>query len=137
MTARIAIAVVEQDGRFLVGQRPQGVPLAGYWEFPGGKIEPGETPQAAAARECFEETGIEVIVGEECFATQHEYEHGCVELHFFRCVPSDPDQSPKPPYIWVARTELAALEFPAANAGLLAHLVQSGPVSSAIGGCCR
>ena len=47
---RIAIAVIEQDGHFLIGKRPCGEPLAGLWEFPGGKIEPGETPQAAAAQ---------------------------------------------------------------------------------------
>ena len=54
----IAIAIVEYDGLFLVGQRPPDVPLAGLWEFPGGKVQAGETPEAAAARECFEETGL-------------------------------------------------------------------------------
>src|SRR5947209_7478611 len=61
-STQIAIAVVEQDGRFLVGRRPAGVPLAGLSEFPGGKIEPQETAEAAAVRECFEETGIVVEV---------------------------------------------------------------------------
>ena len=50
----IAIAVVEHEGRFLIGLRPPGAPLAGLWEFAGGKLEPGETPQMAAARECLE-----------------------------------------------------------------------------------
>ena len=47
----IAVAVVEHDDRFLVGQRPAGKPLAGYWEFPGGRVEEGESPQQAAIRE--------------------------------------------------------------------------------------
>ncbi len=53
---RIAIAVVEHDGNFLIGLRPSGAVLGGLWEFPGGKVEPDETPEAAAARECLEET---------------------------------------------------------------------------------
>src|SRR5437764_2006476 len=60
MPTPIAVAVVEKDGHFLVGQRPEGVSLAGLWEFPGGKIEPGESPEAAAVRECLEETGVDV-----------------------------------------------------------------------------
>ncbi|MBI3839784.1 MAG: NUDIX domain-containing protein, partial [Planctomycetia bacterium] len=53
----IAVAVVEGDGKFLIGQRETGVPLAGLWEFPGGKVEPGEPAENAAIRECLEETG--------------------------------------------------------------------------------
>jgi 8-oxo-dGTP diphosphatase len=60
----IAIAVVEQNNCFLIGKRPPGVVLAGYWEFPGGKILDGEEPSACAARECREETGVDVEVGE-------------------------------------------------------------------------
>jgi 8-oxo-dGTP diphosphatase len=117
--ARIAIAVVEEDGRYLVGQRPPGVALAGYWEFPGGMIEPGETPPAAAARECLEETGVEVLVGEECFTAEHEYDHGDVELHFFRCQPVRPEQTPRAPFVWIEPPQLARIKFPPANDGLL------------------
>jgi 8-oxo-dGTP diphosphatase len=116
---RIAIAVVEHEGQFLIGQRPVGVPLAGLWEFPGGKIEPGETPQQAAARECREEAGIDVIVDGEHPSALHDYEHGRVELYFFRCRPRDASQRPLAPYRWVERRDLAGYEFPAANAALL------------------
>ena len=58
----IAIAVVQDGERFLIGQRPPEKPLAGYWEFPGGRVEPGEMPGDAAVRECLEETGLHVVV---------------------------------------------------------------------------
>ncbi len=90
----IAIAVVEQDGNFLIGRRPTGSVLAGLWEFPGGKIHSGETPAAAAARECLEETGLAVDVVYEYPRVDHRYEHGPVALHFFRCRSQDPSQAP-------------------------------------------
>jgi mutator protein MutT len=123
---RIAIAVVEHEGRFLIGQRPPGVPLAGLWEFPGGKAEPDETLEQAAARECLEETGLEVIVGEEYPPAVHQYDHGLVELHFFHCRPREASQSPRPPYRWVAASRLGEYSFPAANQGLLAQLADRG-----------
>ena len=76
MATLIAIAVVEQDGRFLIGQRPPGVPLAGLWEFPGGKVEPGESPEQAAIRECREEAGIEVTIVGEYPDRMERYSHG-------------------------------------------------------------
>lgn len=55
----VAVALVDRDGRLLVQQRPDGKPMAGLWEFPGGKIEPGETPEIALVRELKEELGID------------------------------------------------------------------------------
>jgi 8-oxo-dGTP diphosphatase len=122
MPTLIAIAVVEHDDRFLIGQRGPGVPLAGLWEFPGGKVEPGETAAQAAIRECREETGLTVrIVGEYPPHIQ-QYDHGHVELRFFHCVPLDPDAAPVEPYRWIPRAELANYEFPAGNDGLLSLL---------------
>jgi 8-oxo-dGTP diphosphatase len=115
----IAIAVVEHAGQFLVGLRPAGVPLAGYWEFPGGKVRAGETPQQAAARECLEETGVHVTIGMSYPSVTHEYEHGTLEIHFFAAQPCHSAQSPRPPFRWVRREELSALKFPPANAQLL------------------
>ena len=62
-TTEIAVAVVERDGSFLIGLRTAGLSLAGMAEFPGGKVEPGESPSAAAVRECLEETGLQIEVG--------------------------------------------------------------------------
>lgn len=119
---RIAIAVVEHHGRYLIGRRPEGVPLAGYWEFPGGKVQAGETAEQAAARECKEETGLEVAVGEPYPAVVHQYAHGKVALEFFACRPLEPEQSPRSPFRWVLAADLGEYQFPEANGGLVAYL---------------
>jgi mutator protein MutT len=121
---RIAIAVVEHEDRFLIGQRPPGAALAGLWEFPGGKVEEGETPRAAAVRECLEETGLTVEICGEYSTREHQYEHDRVQLHFFDCRAVDPSQQPLDPYRWVPRGELSAYEFPAANQELLKRLLR-------------
>ena len=82
---RVAAAViVHPDGRVLLAQRPKGKPYAGYWEFPGGKLEPGETPAHALARELREELGIEVTRATPWLVQQFVYPHAHVELNFFR-----------------------------------------------------
>jgi 8-oxo-dGTP diphosphatase len=125
----IAIAVVEYDGQFLIGRRPHGVPLAGLWEFPGGKVESDESPQDAAVRECREETGIDAeIVGEYPSHTQH-YEHGAVHLRFFACRPCDPLQTPQSPFLWAPRAALARYEFPEGNRALLDQLRSAAEIN--------
>jgi 8-oxo-dGTP diphosphatase len=84
---RVAAAVVWRDGRILLTQRPPGGPLGLLWEFPGGKIEPGETVAAALVREIREELGVAATPGEPIETVQHRYAHGLdVEVHFVRCV---------------------------------------------------
>ena len=120
MPTPIAIAVVEHDGCFLVGRRPPGVPLAGLWEFPGGRIEPGETPEAAAVRECLEETGLHVEPRFRYPNQQYDYSHDRVELHFIACQPAENTTLlPGGRFQWIARSELLTLEFPAGNRNLL------------------
>ena len=58
----VAVALIDADGRVLLARRPEGKPMAGLWEFPGGKVEPGETPEAALMRELREELGIDICV---------------------------------------------------------------------------
>lgn len=119
---RIAIAVVEHDERFLVGARGAGTVLAGLAEFPGGKIEAGETPAAAAVRECREEAGLEIEVLREYSRHTESYDHGQVELHFFACRPLGDPPPPSAPFRWVPRGELAALDFPRGNRALVQRL---------------
>ena len=118
----IGIAVVERDGRYLVGIRPEGVPLAGYAEFPGGKCESGETSEACAVRECLEETGLAVDAVRMLDRTIWDYSHGRVELSFVLCRPAGDDE-PRPPFRWLRGEELASLRFPEANAAVVAKLV--------------
>lgn len=83
----VAAAVIYgKDGRILLGQRAPGTFYPGYWEFPGGKVEPGETPRQALVRELQEELGIEVVTAHPWLRIEHEYEHAHVCLHFFKVV---------------------------------------------------
>ncbi len=82
---RVAAAVlVRPDGQVLLAQRPAGKPYEGYWEFPGGKLEPGESPRAALVRELHEELGITVRRAAPWLVQEFVYPHAHVELHFFR-----------------------------------------------------
>src|SRR5207248_640368 len=82
---RVAAAViVRADGRVLLAQRPPGKAYAGYWEFPGGKLEPGESAAAALGRELQEELGITVTHAVPWMLQEFVYPHAHVELHFFR-----------------------------------------------------
>lgn len=119
----IAIAVIEHEGRVLIGLRPAGKPLAGFWEFPGGKVLPGESPAAAAMRECREETGllVEVIGLLEEFV--YAYQHGDLHLHFFRCRLQPTSSLPSPPFEWMPRERLSEFEFPPANRPVVEKLI--------------
>jgi 8-oxo-dGTP diphosphatase len=126
MPTAIAIAVVEQDGQFLIGRREVGVALAGLWEFPGGKVEANESPEAAAIRECLEETGVLVTVVGQYERVEYRYAHGNVDLHFFACRPVEPGQTLSARFRWVKAAELPKYEFPAANADLVKRLAAGG-----------
>ena len=123
-TMVVTAAVIERDETFLVTRRQKGVHLEGYWEFPGGKCDIGESLEACLARELREELGVDARVGDELFTTTHAYPDRCVELHFFRC---EIDGVPVPQVgqemRWVRRDELATLAFPPADAGLIQILV--------------
>jgi 8-oxo-dGTP diphosphatase len=81
----VAAAVIERpDGSFLLAQRPEGKVYAGWWEFPGGKVEAGESVEHALARELHEELGLELERSWPWITREHVYEHGHVRLHFRR-----------------------------------------------------
>ena len=90
----VAAAVIERPGEFLLAQRPEGKPYPGYWEFPGGKIEPGEDARAALDRELREELGIEVRTATPWITRVYAYTHATVRLHFFRVTRWDNEPRP-------------------------------------------
>lgn len=130
---RVGIGLVGRAGRYLIRRRPPlpGSPMPGYWEFPGGKCDPGESPADAAARECREETGMSVVIRGRRAVITHVYPHGHVELHYFDCEPGDPDIEPDPGsgFCWVPARELLAYRFPEANEAIVAELASeaTGP----------
>lgn len=90
----VAAAVIERGGEFLLAQRPEGKPYPGYWEFPGGKIEAGETPRGALEREIREELGIGIRAATPWITRVYAYTHATVRLHFFRVTAWDGEPQP-------------------------------------------
>jgi len=122
-TLHVVAAVVERDGCFLVTRRQAGVHLAGLWEFPGGKVAPGESHEAALRREMQEELDTDVAVHSVVSSAAHAYDDRHVTLHFYRCELAG---SPRPllgqEMRWVPRAELGTLGFPPADEELIALL---------------
>ena len=119
-TIVVTAAVIERDGSFLVTRRQEGVHLAGQWEFPGGKCDPGETLEDCIARELVEELSVHATIGEEVLATTYEYEDRRVELHFFRCrLSGTPAPVQGQEMRWVSLNELGRLTFPPADEALI------------------
>ena len=116
----VAAAVVERDGQFLLTRRLKGTHLAGAWEFPGGKCEADESPEACLQREIVEELAVDIAINERLLVTRHAYPERTVELHFF-AVSLDGEPVPQlgQEMRWVPREELAQLELPEADGDLI------------------
>jgi 8-oxo-dGTP diphosphatase len=122
----VTAAVVERDGRLLVTRRLKGSHMAGFWEFPGGKCEPGEPPEACLARELLEELGVAATVREEIYRTTYAYGDRILDLRFFTCdLASEPRPLLGQEIRWVSRQELRTLDFPPADSELVARLAAS------------
>ena len=125
--ATIAVAVVIHGGRVLVGRRRgDAADAPGRDEFPGGKVEAGESPELAAARECFEESGVAVIVGPRIDLILAHSSRGPIEIHFHRAAPVDAGALPRPPFAWLPIGDLARCHFPSANAKVVRQILASG-----------
>jgi mutator protein MutT len=120
----VAAALICKDDRLLITQRRPEDHLPNLWEFPGGKVEAGETFENCLVREIREELGIEISVGKLVEDLTHSYPEKTVRLRFFECrlVAGDPKPIHCQALRWVARQELRNYEFPAADAKLIERL---------------
>lgn len=119
----VTAGIIERDGRVLLARRGSGGPLAGKWEFPGGKIEPGETPEECLARELREELGIETLVGERVATSIYDYGRGAIELLAYRVriLAGEPEPREHEALAWaplatLSDYDLAAADMPIARA---------------------
>ena len=118
-----ACALIDADGRVLIAQRPAGKPMAGLWEFPGGKRQPGEDAAAALVREIREELGALLTVGEVIDTVDWQYPEKSVRLVFFRgTIAGEPRPLEGQEMAWVVPADLSHYEFPPADASLLERL---------------
>jgi len=122
----VVAALLLRGGRLLVTRRSAADPLGAVWEFPGGKVEPGESLAEALRRELKEELGIDARVGNLVEAIRHDYPQRSVELFFLRCflVEGEPAGQDGQDLLWALPEELAAMPFPAADARLITRLPQ-------------
>jgi 8-oxo-dGTP diphosphatase len=121
----VAAAVIERpDGSFLLAQRPPGKVYAGWWEFPGGKVEAGEPAERALARELHEELGIDVRTAYPWITREHTYEHARVRLEFFRVTEwtGEPHARERQAFVWQCLDAPMAAPMLPANAPVLASL---------------
>jgi 8-oxo-dGTP diphosphatase len=121
----VAAALIVRGGEVLIGQRRPDQPMALLWEFPGGKIEAGESPEQALARELDEELGIRAIIGPRVTRVRHNYRHGgAVDLQFFAVheFAGEIEGRIYQQVRWVRLEDLANYEFLAADRGLIRDL---------------
>ncbi len=121
-----AVALIDVDGRVLLAQRPEGKSMAGLWEFPGGKVEPNETPEAALIRELEEELGIDTWAS--CLApltfASHSYDDFHLMMPLFACRKWNGTPQAREGQVlkWVKPTEMRNYPMPAADVPLISVL---------------
>ena len=126
-TIVVTAAVIERDGRLLVTRRLKGTHLEGYWEFPGGKCDAGESLETCLVRELREELAVDSVVGKRILTTRHEYPERHIELHFFETqLRGDPVPQMNQEMQWVPRDALPSLKLPPADDELVALLLERG-----------
>ena len=139
----IAVAIIWRDGHLFIQRRPDEGLLGGLWEFPGGKVEPGESPQQAAVREVAEETGLRIRLLESAGTVNHAYSHFRITLHAFHAEIEGSNAAPRASDTdtqldgsgrrWVLPEELDNYAFPTANRKLLAAMGEArGRISAEV-----
>ncbi|HGY57057.1 MAG TPA: 8-oxo-dGTP diphosphatase MutT [Caldithrix abyssi] len=125
----VAAIIFNKNRQILITQRPANSHLGGFWEFPGGRIENGETPQQALARELKEELDLDVQIGERFLRSTYEYDIKTVDISFYFCALQEENPTIKPlgvqAYRWIETEQLDQFDFPPADrdvVGLLKKL---------------
>ena len=123
---RVVAAVIERDGRYLITQRRPAAVLPLLWEFPGGRVEEGETDPQALARELLEEMGIEIAVGERAIQVHHVYSAYEIDFAVYRCALKQGEirHGSVHDHRWVLPLELDQYQFPPADEKTLAQLLE-------------
>lgn len=116
-TIRVVAAVLERDGRYLITQRRAAAVLPLLWEFPGGRVEEGETDQQALKRELVHRLGVEIEVGKLISFVSHPYEHYVVDLFLYECALVTEDLQPRAVHAfgWVASSDFDRYPFTPAD----------------------
>jgi 8-oxo-dGTP diphosphatase len=124
----VTAAVIERDGRVLIAKRKNGWRFAGKWEFPGGKIEPNETPEECLRRELHEELGIETEIGNFFCSSTYAYPHATVQLLVYRAfhVSGEYTLYDHQEIRWVLPEDLLQYDFPEADNLVIEKLIQAG-----------
>ena len=117
----VAVAVIRRAGQFLIAQRLPNDSFGGFWEFPGGKLDPGETMENGLAREILEELGIRIEVGTRRMMIEHRYPGRVLHLHCYECrvVEGEPRAIECAAWRWVEPAEMDQFQFPPASRPLL------------------
>lgn len=122
----VVAGLLQREGHVLLGLRPGKDPTSGFWEFPGGKLEPGESPETALQRELLEELGVQAKIGSIAFATTHQYESLNILLLFFHVtqwkgeIKKNHHQDLK----WVAKEDLKQTDLLPANKKCLTEILK-------------
>lgn len=125
---KVTAAVIFKDGKVLVAQRGPNDKLANKWEFPGGKVEDSETPEACLQREIKEELGLDIRVGEYLCSSFFDYDHISIELMAFSCVVVSGEACNKEhqKLIWVDPSQLKNLDMAPADFPIVDFLIEKG-----------
>ena len=126
----VAAVIFDENSKILACERPQGKALAGFWEFPGGKVEPGETAQQALARELQEELAMQAEIGEEIYTLDIPQPDKVIKLHFLRArkLPgSDPVPCENQRFCWLAADELNKVNWLASDQEFVNSLAEKQP----------
>ena len=123
---RVTAAIIEKDGKILIGKRKAGDDLfAGLWEFPGGKIEPGETREEALKREIFEELNIDIFIGSFFLRVMHQYPDFFLTMHSYNCISNSITikLNEHINYKWLNANNLKPLDWAAADLPIVDKLI--------------